>query len=41
MPQDQTIPEGVASRLVKRDGTLPEVQALHIDTDFAAVDTEG
>ncbi|KAJ2912664.1 hypothetical protein MD484_g7760, partial [Candolleomyces efflorescens] len=41
VPQDQTIPEGVASRLVKRDGTLPEVQALHIDTDFAAVDTEG
>ncbi|KAJ2923649.1 hypothetical protein H1R20_g13452, partial [Candolleomyces eurysporus] len=41
LPQDQSIPERIASRLVKRDGTLPEVQALHIDTDFAAGDTEG
>ncbi|KAJ2923672.1 hypothetical protein H1R20_g13421, partial [Candolleomyces eurysporus] len=36
--RDQSIPARVASRLIKRDGTLPEVQALHIDTDFAAVD---
>ncbi|KAJ2912659.1 hypothetical protein MD484_g7751, partial [Candolleomyces efflorescens] len=38
VPKDQSIPARVASRLNKRDA-LPEVQALHIDADFAAVDT--
>ncbi|KAJ2912665.1 hypothetical protein MD484_g7761, partial [Candolleomyces efflorescens] len=39
VPADQSIPEQIARRLVRRDGVTPEVKALHIDTDFAAADT--
>ncbi|KAF8154920.1 hypothetical protein B0H34DRAFT_783905 [Crassisporium funariophilum] len=39
VPQDQSIPADVAAKLVRRDGTLPQVKALHIDTSFSAVDT--
>jgi len=35
---DQSIPSHIARRLVRRDGQTPEVQALALDTNFAAVD---
>ena len=38
VPEDQSIPENIARRLVKRNGVQPEVKALHIDADFSAVD---
>ncbi|GLB45261.1 putative expressed protein [Lyophyllum shimeji] len=38
VPDDQSIPIDVARRLVRRQGTQPKVQALAIDTNFAAVD---
>ncbi|KAH6904652.1 hypothetical protein BKA70DRAFT_1108941 [Coprinopsis sp. MPI-PUGE-AT-0042] len=40
VPENQSIPDNVAKKLVRRDGTQPEVKALHIDTDFAAVDAK-
>ncbi|KAJ6480353.1 hypothetical protein C8R45DRAFT_1005238 [Mycena sanguinolenta] len=36
--EDQSIPSGIAARLVRRDGTQPQVQALALDTDFGSVD---
>ncbi|RXW20042.1 hypothetical protein EST38_g5798 [Candolleomyces aberdarensis] len=39
VPEDQSIPENIARRLVRRGGVQPEVKALHIDTDFASADT--
>ncbi|KAJ7708198.1 hypothetical protein B0H17DRAFT_1191688 [Mycena rosella] len=38
IPEDQSIPSSIASRLVRRDGTQPEVKALSLDTNFNAVD---
>ncbi|PFH48172.1 hypothetical protein AMATHDRAFT_66125 [Amanita thiersii Skay4041] len=31
---DQSMPSKLASRLVRRDGSLPKVRALHLDTQF-------
>ncbi|KAJ7150475.1 hypothetical protein C8R43DRAFT_494922 [Mycena crocata] len=39
VPEDQSIPSTVAARLVRRDGTQPEVKALSLDTNFDAVDS--
>ncbi|CAA7262406.1 unnamed protein product [Cyclocybe aegerita] len=36
VPEDQSIPTEVARSLVRRDGTLPQVQALHLSTEFGA-----
>lgn len=36
--QDQSIPDNIARSLVRRAGTPPKVQALSLDTNFAAVD---
>lgn len=36
--EDQTLPAGIAARVVKRDGTQPEVKALRLDTQFNLVD---
>ncbi|KDQ51373.1 hypothetical protein JAAARDRAFT_41224 [Jaapia argillacea MUCL 33604] len=38
VPADQSIPMSFA-RLLRRDGTMPQVQALSIHTNFSAVDT--
>lgn len=38
VPQNQRLPENLAKRFAKR-GIQPEVKALHIDTDFSALDT--
>ncbi|KAJ6483567.1 hypothetical protein C8R47DRAFT_1017685 [Mycena vitilis] len=38
VPEDQSIPSTVAARLVRRDGTQPQVKALSLDTNFDAVD---
>ncbi|KAG5638044.1 hypothetical protein H0H81_002164 [Sphagnurus paluster] len=38
IPEDQSIPANVASRLVRRDGSSPQVQALALDTNFGAID---
>ncbi|KAJ6540580.1 hypothetical protein B0H19DRAFT_1212999 [Mycena capillaripes] len=38
VPADQSIPASIAARLVRRDGTTPQVKALTIDTNFDAVD---
>ncbi|KAJ7143852.1 hypothetical protein C8R44DRAFT_864873 [Mycena epipterygia] len=38
VPEDQSIPASVTARLVRRDGTQPQVKALSLDTDFDAVD---
>ncbi|KAF6752086.1 hypothetical protein DFP72DRAFT_968113 [Ephemerocybe angulata] len=39
VPEDQSIPDSISRRMVKRDhGEQPQVHALHIDTNFAAVD---
>ncbi|KAJ7049580.1 hypothetical protein C8F01DRAFT_1069029 [Mycena amicta] len=37
VPDDQSIPEAVQKRLVRRTGVPPVVKALHIDTNFDAV----
>jgi len=39
VPADQSIPASIAPRLVRRDGSQPEVKALSLDTNFGAVDT--
>ncbi|TFK33758.1 hypothetical protein BDQ12DRAFT_614698 [Crucibulum laeve] len=39
VPDDQSIPANISSSIVRRDGTQPQVKALTIDTNFAAVDT--
>ncbi|KAG2004239.1 hypothetical protein CC2G_002816 [Coprinopsis cinerea AmutBmut pab1-1] len=39
VPEDQSIPEHISKRLVRRNGVQPEVKALHLDTDFGALDT--
>ncbi|TFK26039.1 hypothetical protein FA15DRAFT_693414 [Coprinopsis marcescibilis] len=36
--EDQSIPEHIAKRLVKRNGVEPQVRALHVSTDFSTVD---
>ncbi|KAJ6472874.1 hypothetical protein C8R47DRAFT_987651 [Mycena vitilis] len=36
VPADQTIPASVAARIVRRDGSQPQVQAITLDTNFAA-----
>ncbi|KAJ6546623.1 hypothetical protein B0H10DRAFT_2131051 [Mycena sp. CBHHK59/15] len=38
VPDDQSIPASVARRLVRRDGTQPQVKALALDTNFDAAD---
>lgn len=38
VPEDQSIPQNIAKRLVRRDGVEPEVKALRLDTNFAAAD---
>lgn len=38
--EDQGIPDHVARRLVKRDGVLPQVQALSLDPHFHKVDVQ-
>ncbi|KAJ7845305.1 hypothetical protein B0H13DRAFT_2675978 [Mycena leptocephala] len=38
VPDDQSIPSSIKARLVRRDGSSPEVKALAIDTNFDAVD---
>lgn len=38
MPADQSIPASLAKQLARRDGTMPQVKALHLDTNFAATD---
>ncbi|KAJ7719169.1 hypothetical protein B0H14DRAFT_2412305 [Mycena olivaceomarginata] len=38
VPEDQSIPSSIAARLVRRDGTQPQVKALSLDTDFGAAD---
>jgi hypothetical protein len=35
IPDDQSIPSNVAARIVRRDGSTPEVKALTLDTDFS------
>ncbi|KAJ7049559.1 hypothetical protein C8F01DRAFT_1238484 [Mycena amicta] len=37
VPADQSIPEAVQKRLIRRAGVPPVVKALHIDTNFDAV----
>ncbi|KAJ7067343.1 hypothetical protein C8F01DRAFT_958388, partial [Mycena amicta] len=37
VPDDQSIPEAVQKRLVRRAGVPPVVKALHIDTNFDSV----
>ncbi|KAF4610321.1 hypothetical protein D9613_010283 [Agrocybe pediades] len=41
IPQDQNIPDHVARGFQRRDGTLPEVKALKITTDFKSLGTSG
>lgn len=40
VPDDQTIPANISARFVRRDGngTLPQVHALSLDTNFSAID---
>lgn len=38
VPKDQTIPTDIARRIVRRDGTPPEVMALTLDVNFGAID---
>ncbi|KAH6918104.1 hypothetical protein BKA70DRAFT_1088991 [Coprinopsis sp. MPI-PUGE-AT-0042] len=38
VPENQSIPENISKRLVRRDGVEPEVKALRLDTNFAAAD---
>jgi hypothetical protein len=39
--ENQTIPSGVGAKLVRRDGKpVPKVQALALDTSFAAVNAK-
>ncbi|KAG5640821.1 hypothetical protein DXG03_006893 [Asterophora parasitica] len=38
VPEDQSIPQDIARRLVKRQDAVPEVKALALDTDFDAID---
>ncbi|KAJ6522865.1 hypothetical protein B0H19DRAFT_1008804 [Mycena capillaripes] len=39
VPADQSIPASIAARLVRRDdGSQPQVQAITLDTNFAAAD---
>ncbi|KAH8810481.1 hypothetical protein DL96DRAFT_1685532 [Flagelloscypha sp. PMI_526] len=37
--EDQTVPQDIARRLVRRAGAPPQVRGVAIDTDFAAIDT--
>ncbi|KAG6908291.1 hypothetical protein DXG01_005392 [Tephrocybe rancida] len=39
VPDDQSIPSSVAGKIVRRDGTQPQVKALALDTNFQAVDS--
>ncbi|KAJ7853368.1 hypothetical protein B0H13DRAFT_1538765, partial [Mycena leptocephala] len=36
VPADQSIPVSIAARIVRRDGSQPQVQAITLDTNFAA-----
>ncbi|KAJ7333435.1 hypothetical protein DFH08DRAFT_306238 [Mycena albidolilacea] len=36
VPADQSIPASIAARIARRDGTTPQVQAITLDTNFAA-----
>ncbi|KAF8073317.1 hypothetical protein FPV67DRAFT_1409522 [Lyophyllum atratum] len=38
VPKDQSVPKDVAHSLIRRQGVQPKVQALALDTNFAAVD---
>ncbi|KAJ7830658.1 hypothetical protein B0H14DRAFT_2515670 [Mycena olivaceomarginata] len=38
VPADQSIPASIAARIARRDGTTPQVQAITLDTNFAAAD---
>ncbi|KAF5356431.1 hypothetical protein D9758_009519 [Tetrapyrgos nigripes] len=35
VPDDQSIPSNIAARIVRRDGSSPQVKALALDTDFS------
>lgn len=37
VPTDQSIPASIAARIARRDGSQPQVQAITLDTNFAAV----
>ncbi|KAJ7143998.1 hypothetical protein C8R44DRAFT_141912 [Mycena epipterygia] len=37
VPADQSIPASIAARIVRRDGSQPQVQAITLDTNYAAV----
>ncbi|KAF7378215.1 hypothetical protein MSAN_00246200 [Mycena sanguinolenta] len=39
IPADQSMPADIAARIVRRDGSQPQVQALTLDTNFTAVDS--
>ncbi|KAF5381809.1 hypothetical protein D9615_005580 [Tricholomella constricta] len=39
VPEDQSIPSSIAGKIVRRDGTQPEVKALALDTNFKAIDS--
>jgi hypothetical protein len=39
VPVDQSIPDSVARKVVRPDGTLPQVLALTLDTKFDVVDS--
>ena len=38
-PEDQSIPQHLAAKLVKRDGSLPTVRALSLDMKFNKANT--
>ncbi|KAJ7664073.1 hypothetical protein B0H17DRAFT_304395 [Mycena rosella] len=37
VPADQSIPASISARIVRRDGSQPQVQAITLDTNYAAV----
>ncbi|KAJ7238335.1 hypothetical protein B0H12DRAFT_1137567 [Mycena haematopus] len=39
VPADQSIPANIAARIVRRDGSQPQVQAITLDTNFTAADS--
>ncbi|KAJ6608508.1 hypothetical protein B0H10DRAFT_2226802 [Mycena sp. CBHHK59/15] len=38
VPADQSIPASIAARIVRRDGSKPQVKAITLDTNYAAAD---
>ncbi|KAJ7471656.1 hypothetical protein B0H11DRAFT_1729811 [Mycena galericulata] len=37
VPADQSIPASISARIIRRDGSQPQVQAITLDTNYAAV----